>query len=296
MLTRSGPDVDHPVGRVDGVLVVLDDDQGVADVAEPDEGLQEPVVVPLVQADGRLVQDVQHPDQTGADLGGQPDPLRLAARQGGRGPVQGQVVQAHVEQEPQPGVDLLEHPLRDVRVAVVELQAEQELGALADRHGRDVRDGPVADGHREDDRLEPPALAGRARDLPHVALEPLPGGVALRLGVPPLDPRDHALVGGVVGALPPVPVLVGDVHLLVVPVHDGFAGLRREPLERGVEVEAHRVAEAAEQPQEVLADVPVGPGVDRPVVEGLLLVGNDQLRIHLHPGAEPGAVGTRAVR
>ena len=112
VLARAGADVDHPVGGADGVLVVLDHDQRVAQVAQPQQRLEQPVVVPLVQPDGRLVQHVQHADQPGADLGGQPDPLRLAAGQRRRGAVQRQVVQADVEQEAQPGVDLLEDPRR----------------------------------------------------------------------------------------------------------------------------------------------------------------------------------------
>ena len=121
VLARARADVDDPVGDLDGVLVVLDDDQRVAHVAQPDQGLDQPVVVALVQADGRLVEDVQHADQAGADLGGQPDALGLAAGEGARGAVQREVVQADVDQEPQPLVDLLEHPLGDLLVAGVEL-------------------------------------------------------------------------------------------------------------------------------------------------------------------------------
>ena len=79
VLAGARADVDDPVGGADGVLVVLDDDQGVAEVLEPDQRLDQPVVVALVQADRRLVEDVEDADQAGADLGGQPDPLRLAA-------------------------------------------------------------------------------------------------------------------------------------------------------------------------------------------------------------------------
>lgn len=79
VLTGAGADVDHPVRHLDGVLVVLDDDQGVTHVAEAHEGLDQAVVVALVQTDRRLVQDVQDADQTGADLGGEADALGLAA-------------------------------------------------------------------------------------------------------------------------------------------------------------------------------------------------------------------------
>ena len=82
VLTSAGTDVDDPVRCGDGVLVVLDDDEGVAEVAQPGQRLDEAVVVALVQADARLVEDVEDADEPRADLRRQPDPLGLAAGQG----------------------------------------------------------------------------------------------------------------------------------------------------------------------------------------------------------------------
>ena len=50
-------------------------------------------VVALVEADRRLVEDVEHADQARADLRGEPDALPLAARQRGRRAVEGQVLE-----------------------------------------------------------------------------------------------------------------------------------------------------------------------------------------------------------
>ena len=103
VLAGAGTDVDDPVGRADRLLVVLHDQQRVAQVAQPREGGDQLGVVALVQPDGRLVEDVQHAHQARADLGRQPDALGLAARQGVAGAVDRQVVQAHVDQEAQAG-------------------------------------------------------------------------------------------------------------------------------------------------------------------------------------------------
>jgi len=62
-LAGSGPDVNDPVGRADGVLVMLDDDERVAQVPQSLEGLDESGVVALVQADTGLVQDVEDAHQ-----------------------------------------------------------------------------------------------------------------------------------------------------------------------------------------------------------------------------------------
>ncbi len=296
VLARAGPDVDHPVGRRDRVLVVLDHDQRVAHVAQPDQRVEQAHVVALVQADGRLVEHVEDADQAGADLRGQPDALGLATGQGGGGAVHGQVVEADVEQEAHAGVDLLDHPLGDVHVAVGQLERGQELGALADRHGRDLGDRLPGHRHRQGDRLEPGPLAGRARDLAHVAFEPLTGRVALGLGVPALHPRDDPVEGGVVGTLAPVAVAVADVDLLVVAVQQRLLRLLRQSLPRGLQREPDRVAERLDQPGEVFAGVAAGPRVDRAVAELALGVGHHQIGVDLHLGAQTGALRAGAER
>ena len=154
VLTRARPDVDDPVGAADGVLVVLDDDQRVAHVAQPGQRLDQPVVVALVQPDRGLVEDVEHAHQPGADLGGQPDALRLTAGQGARGPLEGEVVEPHVEQETEPRVDLLDAPLAICVSAVVSSSIAQERVALADRQTADVSDRTAADGDGKRLRLE----------------------------------------------------------------------------------------------------------------------------------------------
>ena len=76
-----GTDVDDHVGGAHRVLIVLDHDERVADVAQRLQRRQQPVVVALVQPDRRFVEDVEHADQRRADLRRQPNALRLAARE-----------------------------------------------------------------------------------------------------------------------------------------------------------------------------------------------------------------------
>ena len=79
----SGAEVEDVVGVADGVFVVLDDEDGVAEVAEVFEGGDEALVVALVEADGGLVEDVEDAAEAGADLGGEADALAFAAGEGG---------------------------------------------------------------------------------------------------------------------------------------------------------------------------------------------------------------------
>ena len=121
VLAGPRPDVDDPVRGPDRLLVVLDDEHRVAQVAQPGERRDELGVVALVQPDRRLVEDVQDAHERGPDLGREADPLGLAARQRHARPVHGQVVQPDVDEEPEPRHDLLDDLVGDGALALVEL-------------------------------------------------------------------------------------------------------------------------------------------------------------------------------
>ena len=110
----AGADVEHMVGDADGVLVVLDHDHGVAEVAQPLQGFEQPRIVALVQADRGLVQHVEHAGEARADLRGEADALALAARERAGGARERQIIEADIDQEFQPLADFLEDAHRDL--------------------------------------------------------------------------------------------------------------------------------------------------------------------------------------
>ena len=126
MHAGAGADVEHVVGEADGVLVMLDHDHGVAEVAQPLQRFQQARIVALVQADRGLVQHIEHAGQARADLRGQADALALAAGQRAGGARQRQVIEADIEQEGQPLADLLQ----DARGDLVLLRVERFGHAL----------------------------------------------------------------------------------------------------------------------------------------------------------------------
>ena len=125
------PHVDEPVGAPHHLLVVLDDDDRVADVAQPLERRDQPRVVALVQADRRLVEDVEHADELRADLRREPQALRLAARQRRRRAVERQVADADVVEERQPLADLLDDPMPDQLLGLRQAELVEEPRARA---------------------------------------------------------------------------------------------------------------------------------------------------------------------
>ncbi|CPU57591.1 Uncharacterised protein [Mycobacteroides abscessus] len=85
-----------------------------------------------MQPDRGFIENIEDTDQTRTDLSRQPNTLRLAAGQCACRARQRQVLQADVQQESQPELDLLEYLTRDGLLTVPEGQGAQELRAVGD--------------------------------------------------------------------------------------------------------------------------------------------------------------------
>ena len=102
MHARPRAHLDDVVRRPDGVLVVLHDDDGIADVAQALERRDHLDVVFGMQPDARLVEHVQHSHEARADLRRQPDPLRFAAGERPRAAIEVEIVESDAQQQFQP--------------------------------------------------------------------------------------------------------------------------------------------------------------------------------------------------
>ncbi len=266
MLAGAGADIDHMIGDSDGVLVVLDDNDRVTDVSEPLEGFDQLGVVALVEADGGLIQDIEHADEPRTDLAGQSNTLRLATGQRCRRSPEAEVVEPHIEEEAQSAVDLLDDTLGDEQLPLGQLEPGQHLRRLTDRHRTDVGHRVAIDQAGERQRVESRPVTGRAVDLPHVALDLLALAVRLRLGVTTPQIGQDALEVGVVGSDPPVAVLVPNLDALAVgrTVQQELLLLGPKLLPRCIARDAVLVTDRLDEPAEVSAAVP-RPRMDRPV-------------------------------
>ncbi len=284
------------VGRQHRPLVVLDDDHRVAEVAQPLQRRDQPLVVALVEPDRGLVEDVQHPHERRADLRGKPDPLRLAARERGRGPLERQVADPDVVEEAQPLVDLAQDQARDLALRLRQLEPVEPLDRPARGHPRELVDAEPA--HPDGERLgpQPRALALGAGAQRHVLLDLLARPVRVRLAIAPLEVRDDALEGRGVRAPPSVAVAVRDVDALAVrAVQEAVPHVVRQVLPGGVAVDLPLVRDRLRHLL-VVARGARRPGQDRPLVERQRRVRDDQLRVDLHLRAEPRAARAGPVR
>src|SRR6185312_2136003 len=119
----------------------------VAEIAQSFERREQSVIVALMQADRRLVENIEHAGEAGADLRSEADALALAARQRAGGARHGQVFETDIAQEAEPLVDLFEDALRDIALLGGERlrQCSEPFAGFEDREIADLADIELVD-------------------------------------------------------------------------------------------------------------------------------------------------------
>ena len=272
----AGTEVHDVVRLADRVLVVLHDQHGVAEVAQPRERVEQALVVALVQADRRLVEDVHHADQPRADLAREPDALRLAARQRLGAAVERQVVEADVHQEGAGGRrsrapgGARSRPRQPSTSSVAE-----EAQRVGDRQRGDLRQRAAADEHVARREVEPAAAAVGAGPRAAVLGEFLAHRGRFGLAVAALEVGQDAFprVAALRGAAPRVEVAELDAFLAAAVQQHVAHGLR-QVAPRRLDVEAVVTGQRLDQLEVVrVAAVPAAHRAAR----------QRQGRVHHHP-------------
>ena len=123
-----------------------------------------------MQADGRLVEHVQHAAQPAADLAGQTDALRFTAGQRGCRPPEGEVFEPHVDQKFQPVAHFAHQLTRDLALALVERPAVEPGQQVAQGQPAQFVERAVAQPHGRRVVAQPRASARRALHFAHQVL------------------------------------------------------------------------------------------------------------------------------
>ena len=140
-------DVDQEVRCAYGFFIVLHHEHGIAEIPQVGQRAQEALVVALMQADGRFVEDVHHTHQAGTNLARQANTLRLTARQCFRAAVEREVVQADVYQELKARLNLLENLVGNRRALTFEFEFREIVERFLHGAGRDLRQRGLSDEH-----------------------------------------------------------------------------------------------------------------------------------------------------
>ena len=284
------------VRRAHGALVVLDHDDRVPEVAQPLERADQPRVVALMEADGGLVEDVEDAHQARPDLRGQPDPLGLAAREGGGRPIERQIAHPDVVEEAQALLDLAQDQARDLALGLGELEPLQPLDRPSRGHPRELVHPEPAHEHRQRLRPQPRPAASRAGSQRHVLLDLLARPVRVGLAIAALEVGHDPLEVRHVGAAAPVAVAVRDVDAFPVGAEqEAAANVLREVLPGGGHVHLPLVRDRLRHLLVVVGRAR-GPGQDGAVGQRQARVRHDQVRVDLHLRAETGAARAGAVR
>ena len=295
-LACAGADVDDVVGGADRALVVLDDDHGVADVAQALERADQLLVVALVQADRRLVEDVENADQARADLCREADPLRLAARKRRRRALQREVADADGVEEMQALGDLADDEARDRALGLGQLELVDPFERTASRELGVFVDVEAADRDREHLGTQAGALAGRTGLQRHQRLDALARVLRVRVLVATLEAVQEAVEANGVGTSAAEAVLVGDrMALAVGALEQQVAVALRQIAPRHLDVDAVGLGDRLEQAA-VIHRRGLGPGLQRALRDRQRRVGHDQLRVDHALEAEAVALRAAAVR
>ncbi len=278
---RAGADVDDVIRRAHRVLVVLDDKDGVAEVAQPAQRIEQLIVVTLVQADGRLVEDIEHAHQARADLRGEADALAFAAGERCRRARERQIAEADGLQKFEARANFAQDLLRDDGHIARELQLVHEFQLLRDRHFAEIHDAHAADGHGEADVGQALAMALGTGTLGHAGFQLAAHGVRLRFLKAALDVVHDALKRALERAAAVGAVIVDGEVFPFCAVQDGVDGLLRQVAdglgEREVIFSCQRL-EIHPGDGIVLQRAPAG-GLDGPVEKRSVPVRDDQLGV-----------------
>ena len=68
MLASPRADIDNKVGQLDRILIMFDHNHAVANIAQMFQGIQQAVIVALVQANRGFIQHIHDAGQATADL------------------------------------------------------------------------------------------------------------------------------------------------------------------------------------------------------------------------------------
>src|SRR6202140_2170971 len=174
VLAGSWPQVENPIGRPHNVRIMLHHQNRIPQIAQPVKNLDQPVRIPRMQPDRRLIQHIQRPHQPRSQRSRQLNALRLAPRQREREPIQREIFQPHIIQESQPLPDLLQQFVRNLSLLRAQLDLLKESQCLFYRESTKLAEIPPVN-----------------LDLPR--FQPQPGSVAIRTQrIPAIAAKKHA--------------------------------------------------------------------------------------------------------
>ena len=268
LLAGAEAHVNNDIGHADHVGVVLHDEDGVALIAQLTQDRDQPLVVPRMEPDRWLVEDIERVDQGRPQRRREVDALRFTTRERRRQAVERQIVESHVAQKTEPLANLAHDLVGHRRILLRKRQVSKEPIGLAHRQRTHPIDRLSTDLDVARLAPQPCAKAVRARQVAAIAAQE---DAHMDLVFLPLEPAEepfHTLVLRAVAFDDESPLVVGQLR----PGH--------------VEAKIDRLGRAL-QLDELGAIVRFAPRFDRVLIDRFRGVRHDQVHVELDDVAEP---------
>ena len=277
---------------------MFDDNQGIADIPQSFQGRKQLVIIPLMQANRRLVEDIQNPYQTGTDLCCQTNTLAFAARQCCRRTGQGQIFQADRLQKSQTCTDFLENLFRDHPVTVREFELIDKFQRFGDRHPAELVNIDTADSDSEVFRFQTRAMAVGTKDTGHNLCDFLPNPAGLGFPETAFEVVDNTFKFGVIGT-GTVFFLANHVDTFAVCTVQNRVFLRTSEFfpgciqRKAVMLGKCLIIHLGNRSR--IADIPAG-SLDCAASDGEFLIRDDHCRVDFHKRSQTGTLGAGTLR
>ncbi|MNI22351.1 hypothetical protein D3C73_759050 [compost metagenome] len=148
-----------------------------------------------MQTDAWFIENIQHAHQAGANLGRQPDPLRLTAGERAGRTAKRQIIQSHVDQEAQTAADFLEDQVGNGCFLLTQCNIVKKLEAIPNGQISHIGNITVIDRYSENFLLQSFAFAHMARFGAHEAFNEFADAIGGCLTVTPFQIGDNPLKG-----------------------------------------------------------------------------------------------------
>ncbi len=278
---------------------MFDDENGVFEVAEVFQSGDELVIVALVEADRRLVENVEDALEAGADLGGKANALSFAAGKSVGGATKLEITKADVFHKLDAFADFFDDWFGNHSFAFGELEVVfQDFKSGVDVKIAHVDNVKTMDSNSEDGGLETGAVTGLTLFDAHETLNILPNELGIGLLMAAFEGRDNAFVGRLVGcAIAPFAVAADFdfVFFFTGAVKENLDSFLGKLANRDMDREAMAFANSGQafQPPRFLGDA---------IERANAAFGNgevrvqDEIRVDFHAGSETGTSRAGALR
>ena len=236
MLPGTWADIHNTVRCTHGVLIVFHHDQGITQITQMTERIQQFIIISLVQTDTWFIQNIGNTHQTRTNLGSQTDTLSLSAGQSCCGTGKRQIIQSHIHQESDSCPDFLQDLTADHLLRLCQFQMFHKFCQHGNGHGGNLKNIFVTHSNSQCFRLQPLPLTDRTGSKLHKCLIFLPTGFRTGLTVSSLHITNQTFESHIIDTFPTLTFIMNLYRMSICSINKNIMNFLRIILERRGEI------------------------------------------------------------